>query len=60
MSRQPFGLHPDYGLPNEVRINILSTALITSVAFAAQVHQVSQSAIYRWKKILRDTNQLAL
>lgn len=41
--------HPAYGLPDEVRLEILAYADKHSVADAALVYRVSQSAIYNWR-----------
>ena len=46
--------HPDYGLPQDLRITILRTAEQTSPATAAETHNVAVSTIYRWRKVMRE------
>ena len=46
--------HPDYGLPQDLRITILRTAEQTSPAKAAKTHNVAVSTIYRWRKVMRE------
>jgi hypothetical protein len=46
--------HPDYGLPQDLRITILRTAEQTSPATAAKTHNVAVSTIYRWRKVMRE------
>lgn len=45
-------LHPDYGLPDEVRLTILKDAEAIGVRRAAQTHRVSETVIYNWRKRL--------
>lgn len=45
-------LHPDYGLPDEVRLTILKDAEAIGVRRAAQAHRVSETVIYNWRKRL--------
>lgn len=44
--------HPDYGLPNEVRLTILKDAEALGVKRAARAHGVSEQVIYNWRKKL--------
>ena len=46
--------HPDYGLPQDLRITILRTAEQTSPATAAETHNVAVSTIYRWRAVMRE------
>lgn len=46
------GLHPDYGLTDDVRLTIIKDAAAVGVKRAAQAHNVSQSVIYSWRKRL--------
>ena len=46
--------HPDYGLPQDLRITILRTAEQTNPATAAETHNVAVSTIYRWRKVMRE------
>jgi len=46
--------HPDYGLPQDLRLTILRTAEQTDPATAAKTHNVGVSTIYRWRAIMRD------
>ena len=46
-------LHPDYGLPDEVRLTILRDAEALGVKRAALLHRVSSTIIYRWRKRLK-------
>lgn len=42
--------HPAYGLTDETRAKILKDAEILGVARAAEVNNVSGTAIYKWRK----------
>ena len=53
IQHQPSPYHPDYGLPQDLRITILRTAEQTSPATAAETHNVAVSTIYRWRKVMR-------
>ena len=46
--------HPDYGLPQDLRLTILRTAEQTNPATAAKTHNVGISTIYRWRAVMRD------
>lgn len=48
-----FDCHPDYGLPDEVRLTILRDAEALGVKRAALLHKVSDTIIYRWRKLLK-------
>ena len=42
--------HPSYGLAEETRQRILADAALMGVTKAAQLHRVSDVAIYNWRK----------
>lgn len=44
-------LHPDYGVPDELRLAAVRDAEIFGVKSAAELHRVSVASIYRWRKI---------
>lgn len=46
----PSPFHPDYGLPQTYRLQVLRTAELTSPAQAAETHNVALSTVYRWRK----------
>jgi hypothetical protein len=46
--------HPDYGLPQAYRLQVLRTAEQTSPAQAAEMHNVGISSIYRWRKAINE------
>lgn len=48
-----FPYHPDYGLPNDYRQQVVVFALDTNVARASLRFNLHQSTIYRW---IKDTN----
>lgn len=50
------GLHPDYGLPKELRIDCVVLAEVIGVAKAAKINNVSKSSIYKWRKSMENTN----
>ena len=47
-----FHYHPDYGLPDDVRMTILKDAAVIGVKRAARAHGVSTTVIYNWRKQL--------
>lgn len=49
-----FPYHPSYGLPDDVRAQILVDAERLSVREAAELHNVSVSVIYLWRKALKE------
>jgi hypothetical protein len=49
----PAPFHPDYGLPQDLRITILRTAEQTNPATAAKTHNVGVSTIYKWRAVMR-------
>lgn len=51
-----FNFHPAYGLENETRMKILEDAELFGVKEAAKMNRVSESAIQKWRKRLRDTS----
>ncbi len=53
MSALPY--HPDYGLPDEWRLQILRDAQDLGVAEAAAKNGVSAGAIYKWRLAIRET-----
>ena len=44
--------HPDYGLPDKMRMEILDFAARHSVREAAEVYHVGPSSIYYWRNQL--------
>jgi transposase len=48
MKRNPF--HPDYGLPDDLRLEALRTADLVSVRMAASMYRVSTTSIYNWRR----------
>ena len=49
----PTPFHPDYGLPQDHRLQVLRTAEQTSPAQAAEIHNIGLSTIYKWRKVMR-------
>lgn len=45
------GLHPDYGLTDDVRVAALRDAEHFGVPLAAEIHRVSVPSIYKWRKV---------
>ena len=45
------GLHPDYGLTDDVRLAALQDAERFGVQHAAETHRVGVSSVYKWRKI---------
>ncbi len=43
-------IHPAYGLTDEFRLRVLRDAAFLGVKAAAELHNVSPSAIYVWLK----------
>ena len=50
----PLPLHPDYGLADTTRSEILRHAAETTVRAAAEKHNVAESTIYRWRALLAE------
>lgn len=48
--------HPDYGLPNEIRICALRDAKEMHISLAAQKNRVAVSTIYKWRKDMENKN----
>jgi hypothetical protein len=46
------GLHPDYGLTDELRLAAVQDAEIIGVKQSAALHRVSVPSIYKWRKVL--------
>lgn len=40
--------HPDYGYPNDYRVQAIECAQFCGVSFAADTYNVGQSTIYKW------------
>lgn len=53
--RPPF--HPDYGLPQQHRLKVLSLADQTNPATAAKTYNVGLSTIYTWRRVMGGTTQ---
>jgi hypothetical protein len=45
------GLHPDYGLTDELRLAAVQDAEIIGVKQSAALQRVSVPSIYKWRKI---------
>jgi hypothetical protein len=45
------GLHPDYGLTDDLRIGALRSAERFGVKNAAALYSVSTTSIYKWRKV---------
>lgn len=51
MNQSPY--HPDYGLPQPYRMEVLRTAEQTNPMTAAEAHNVALSTVYKWRKAMR-------
>jgi len=49
MSNTVFNYHPDYGLPDEVRLRAVFDAKAMKVKTAAEINRVSVASIYKWR-----------
>jgi hypothetical protein len=45
------GLHPDYGLTDQLRVEALRSAARFGVKKAAALYSVSVPSIYKWRKV---------
>ena len=45
------GLHPDYGLTDQLRVEALRSAARFGVQHAAALYSVSAPSIYKWRKV---------
>jgi hypothetical protein len=45
------GLHPDYGLTDELRVEALRSAARFGVKKAAALYSVSPNSLYKWRKV---------
>ena len=45
------GLHPDYGLTDDLRLAAVQDAEILGVKQSAALHRVSVPSIYKWRKV---------
>jgi len=45
------GLHPDYGLTDQLRVEALRSAARFGVKKAAALYSVSAPSIYKWRKV---------
>jgi hypothetical protein len=45
------GLHPDYGLTDQLRVEALRSAARFGVKTAAALYSVSAPSIYKWRKV---------
>ena len=45
------GLHPDYGLTDQLRVEALRSAERFGVQWAAETHRVSPASLYKWRKV---------
>lgn len=46
--------HPEYGLPDEIRIKAVRDAQVTDVKMSAKINRVSTVSIYKWRKRLEE------
>ena len=51
-SDKPIPYHPQYGLPDSVRSEVVTLAKESSVKLAAAFYGVSLASVYRWRKDL--------
>ena len=49
---KPIPYHPEYGLPDSVRSEVLTLARESSVKLAAAFYRVSEASVYKWRKDL--------
>jgi len=56
MNKLAFDYHPDYGLPDELRLRAVFDAKAMKVKTAAETNNVSVASIYKWQKRLKETN----
>ncbi len=45
------GLHPDYGLTDQLRVEALRSAARFGVKKAAALYSVSPASLYKWRKV---------
>ena len=45
------GLHPDYGLTDQLRVEALRSATRFGVKKAAALYDVSPASLYKWRKV---------
>jgi hypothetical protein len=48
--------HPDYGIGDTARGDVLADAMTMGVAKAASKHRVSVSSVYRWRRDILQSN----
>lgn len=51
-----FNTHPDYGLPDELKLQSILLSLQIGVKQAAKRMNVSISSIYKWRKQIMENN----
>lgn len=51
-SDKPVPYHPQYGLPDSLRSEVLTLARESNVKLAAAFYKVAESTVYRWRKDL--------
>ena len=51
-SDKPIPYHPQYGLPDTLRSEVLTLARESNVKLAAAFYRVAESTVYRWRKDL--------
>lgn len=50
----PFtGYHEDYGLPEQVRMDILKTAEELGALKASEIHRIHVNTIYKWRRAIK-------
>ena len=54
MEKQSLQYHPDYGLPDEIRLRAIKDARVMEVKLAAKKNRVSSASIYKWRKRLEE------
>lgn len=48
--------HPDYGLGDRIRGDVLADAMTMGIKAAAAKHRVSVSSVYRWRRDVLQSN----
>jgi hypothetical protein len=56
MSKTSFNYHPDYGLPDDVRLRAVFDSKAMKVKAAAKTNRVSVASIYNSRKKLEQDN----
>lgn len=54
-----FDYHPDYGYPNDYRVQVIECAQLLGVPLAAIAYNVGKSTIYKWLAETKTTGNTA-